>query len=191
MKFMHLTHIKNLNSILKYGLLPTFIDNSAHWENFQKDLENRKCVYLWDAETYNNAKYLKDMIYTKLYIHPRNKVFGIRYDEIIKENRNNWDDDDRYINFKDFGDKLYGEDSKYVYLEIESSGVDYLGHWLHAQTSGEDKTGTTVNMDDKYAHEDKKLYISPGIIRPDNIKIAGHINTRIYKSNKIGFTFTK
>jgi hypothetical protein len=89
MKFMHLTHIKNINSILKYGLLPTFIDNDGHWETFQKKIENRKCVYLWDAETYNNAKYLKDMIYTKLYIHPRNKAFGIRYDEIIKENRNN------------------------------------------------------------------------------------------------------
>ena len=69
--------------------------------------------------------------------------------------------------------------------------MNYLGHWNHVQTSGGERTSTTVNMDDKYAHEDKKLYVSPNTIPPDNIKIAGHINTRIYKNNKLGFTFTK
>ena len=192
MNFLHLTHLKNLNSILKYGLLPSYIQSDHHWKMFKKrGLKERKCVYMWNAETYKNEKYLMDMIYCKMYIHPRNKIFDIRYNQILKENYNNWNDSNLYINFKKFGDKLYGDDGRYVVLEIDSSKIDYIGDWIHSQEPNEDSLSTTVVMDDKYAHEDKKVYISDAVVNIKNIKIVEGINVRVYDNKKLGFSFKK
>ena len=192
MKFLHLTHLKNLQSILKHGLAPSYINMDSHWESFEKaGLKERKCVYMWDAETYNNGKYLMDMIYTKMYIHPRNKIFDIRYKQILKDHYDDWDDNELYINFKEFGNKLYGENGKYTVLEIESSRVNPIGFWDHVQTPGGDDFGTTVVMDDRYAHEDKKLYISESMISANNIKVVENIDVRVYDDRKLGFSFKR
>ena len=183
MKFLHLTHSKNLKSIQKYGLIPTYIDNDSHWETFEKYIKERKCIYMWDAETYNNSKYLRDMIYTKM--------FNVRYNQIVKNNSDDWEDDDRYINFKKLGNRLYGDDGRYMVLEINSEKINYFGEWRHCQTPGGTVGSTTVVMDDKYAHEDKKIYITKNPLSIDHIKIVEQINVRIYNNKKLGFTFRK
>ena len=137
MDYLHLTHKKNLNSILKYGLLPSYIQNDVHWNIFQKyDLKERRCVYLWNGETFNNTKFIKDMVYTKFFIHPRNKIF--EESEYSEE----------WIDFKKFGRKLFGEDSSFYLIKIFNF-EDYFGGFRHTQTPGESNDATCTIMDDE------------------------------------------
>lgn len=189
MTYLHLAQAKDLNSILKHGLIPSYIKLDSHWESFKKDgLNSRMCVYLWDSSTYNNSKFARDMIYTKLFIHPRNDMFEARY-RFIKQ-YGDIGDDDQYINFKKLGRKLYGKDNKYFLLEVR--GVNnILGEYLHYQEPSGEDINTICVMDDFYAHNNKKLYVSGDIIESKFIKVVEEINTRIYQEKKIGFSFKK
>lgn len=172
MDYLHLTSKKNLKSILKYGILPSHIDIGYHWKVFNRDgLEDRKCVYMWSAETYKNTKYIKDMIYTKMFIHPRNKMCK----------------DDHYLDFRKMGKTLYGKDTFYYLLKIHDFDAKF-DMYIHEQTPGE---GTTVIMDEKYTHEDKPLTISGLPILPHQFDIIERINTRVYKNDTLGFSFSK
>lgn len=189
MKFLHLTYLKNLNSIFKYGLIPTYIKNDSHAEAFNL-VNNRKCIYLWDAETYKNEKYIEDLVYCKFFIHPRNDLYDKNYDIIIKNNLDELDERS-YINFKKRGNKLFGTDAKFVILEIDSEKINFEGPWIHVQEPTDNIYSTTTIMNDKFSHNDKNIYICKDIINRNNIKIVGYLNTRLYKNNSLGFTFNK
>ena len=190
MKLLHLTHKANLSSIIKNGLLPSHIELDNHWETFQKHLEQRSCIYLWSAETYKNTKFIRDMVYTKMFIHPRNKLL----DQIeLEHEKNGLDiyDEELYPDFKEFGNRLFGGDSSYILLEIDSENIDLEGSWQHVQEPHEDKYGTTTIMDDKYAHNDKEIYISGSTINFSNINVVEEVLVRKYKNNDLGFTFRR
>lgn len=179
MDYLHLTHKKNLNSILKYGLVPSYIKNNDHWDTFKKySLKERKCVYTWDGETFNNTKFIKDMIYTKFFIHPRNEMF-------VEKEKNG-----KYINFKNFGNKIFGEDSFFYLIKIFNY-EDYFGDFQHTQSPSDDEYSTCTIMDDKYAHDDKRIHISSKKINSQDFDIVEKINVRVYKNNELGFTFRK
>lgn len=188
MKLLHLTDNKNINSIIRNGLLPTHINNNGHWDVFQRYLMQRRCIYLWNAETYKNDKFIRDMIYTKMFIHPRNKFFE-QYDN--EKNYINYWDDDRYFDFRKFGSVLVGDSTTYSVLEIDSIDVDLHGAWQHVQEPNDNKTSTTTIMDDYYSHDDKDVYISGNSINFKNIKIVEEVLVRKYKNNKLGFTFRR
>ena len=176
MDYLHLTSEKNLKSVLKHGILPSRIDLDHHWKSFKYyGLKERKCVYTWGGEHYNNTKYIKDMIYTKMFIHPRNNAYN-RVDHVL--------------DWKSFGDEIFGDDGTYYLLKI--TGVEEkFGKWIHVQESHDDKHGTTVIMDDKYAHDDKPMFIFEDKIQPVNFKIVEKVNVRMYKTNQLGFSFSK
>jgi len=149
-----------------------------HWKAFSyAGLEERKCVYTWEGEHYNNAKYVRDMIYTKMYIHPRNKLYD-----------NDEQDSDFYIDFKKFGDQLYGTGGTYYLLEVSETESPF-GPWLHMQEPDDtERSSTTTIMNDKYAHRDKLLHIFDKVIPPVKFKIVEKINVRVYKNNQLGFS---
>ena len=190
MKLLHLTNSKNINSIIKNGLLPSYIEHNGHWEKFQSYLMHRYCIYLWDAETYKNDKYIRDMIYCRMFIHPRNKIFKQRELE-IKKNNLDYYDDDSYLDFRKFGNVLMGDSTRYSVLEIDIKNVELDGVWQHVQEPNNDKTSTTTIMDDNYAHNDKKVYICGNSINFININVVEEVLVRKYKNNKLGFTFRK
>ena len=147
-----------------------------HWETFERyGLKNRKCVYLWNGETFNNTKFIKDMIYTKFFIHPRNDV----YDVIDYE-----------FDFRKVGKKIFGTDETFYLLKIHSLD-DKFGEWEHVQEPHDDRFGSTTNMDDKYAHDDKMISISDSVIKPQQFDIVEKINVRTYNTNQLGFSFLK
>ncbi len=185
-----MTHSKNINSIIRNGLLPSRIELDNHWEVFQKYLDHRKCVYLWDAETYNNTKFIRDMVYTKMFIHPRNEIIKKKEIELEKNGLDIYDEG-LYTDFKKFGSGLIGGDSTYLLLEIDSDDIDLEGSWQHVQEPHDDKYGSTTIMDDNYAHNDKEIYISGNSINFNNINIVEEVSVRKYKNNKLGFTFRK
>jgi len=190
MKLLHLTHSKNIPSIIRLGLLPSHIDLDGHWDAFQEFLKTRSCVYLWDAETYQNTKFVRDMIYCKMFIHPRNALIREREIEIEKQGLDYYDDE-LYFDFKKFGNGLAGDASKYCLLEIDSDKIDAEGSWRHAQEPNDDKYNSTVAMDDRYAHDNKEIFISGEPIPFKNIKIVEEVLVRKYKNNNLGFSFRK
>ena len=174
-EFLHITHKKNLNSVLTHGLLPNRIDLDHHWETFERHgLKERKCVYMWDAETYENTRFVRDMVYTKFYIHPRNNMY-------------NFTDE---IDFKKFGRELKGEDCTFYMFKI-SNLFDEFGGWQHVQEPDDNQYSTTTIMDDKYAHDDKMTHISAGVIPPENIELIEEVRVRVYKERSLGFSFSK
>ena len=180
MKLLHLTHSKNIKSIIQNGLLPSYIEINYHYETFKRYLKDRNCIYTWSAETYKNDKFIRDMIYTKLFIHPRNKYFEVYNNET-----------DEYFNFKKPGSKLYGDVGKFLLLEIDTEDIISHGSWEHVQEPGGIRESTTVIMDDKYAHNDKDVIISPTKIDFENIKIVEEVHARKYKNDTLGFSFRK
>ena len=86
---------------------------------------------------------------------------------------------------------MVGEDSSFYLLKI-SDFYDKFGRWEHVQEPGGEKCSTTTIMDEKYAHDNKIIHISDGVISPDKIKMVEEVNVRMYhKSHQLGFSFSK
>ena len=184
MKLLHLTPKKNIKSILKFGLLPSKIKLDHHLEAFQNDgLEGDKAIYMWDPNLSAGTtdKYIKDFIYCKHFIHPRNDLFDLNECLYLP-----------YTNFKKMGNKLFGQDEDYVLLEIESDNIKLLDDYcFHAQYSDGDEFSTTTAMNSIYEHDDKALWIGTNSIHKNNFKIVNELSTRLYKNGTIGVSYKK
>lgn len=198
MKLLHLSAIENRDSILKNGLLPSKIKLDIHRDVFQgSGLVGDKCVYTWDSEHGQSTdKYVRDMIYCKLFIHPRNdsgieyynnfeKIHGIRESDIKDEDR---------LDYRQFGTKLYGKSNIYDLFEIdveEDNPLFLKNWWIHGQTKDDSPYSSCFMLNEKYAHEDKVLRISGHTIPPNMLKMVTSVKTRIYKNDTIGIGYTK
>ena len=190
MKLLHVTHNKNVNSIIKNGLLPSFIELDGHWDEFQEFLRQRYCIYFWNAETYMNGKFIRDLIYTKMFIHPRNKI--ITQIEVDVENKGlDPYDEEHYLDIRTLGGKLVGDSGSYSVLELDIADADAHGVWKHIQEPHDDKFMSSTIMDDYYAHDDKELYVGESAISFTDINIVEEVQVRKYKNNDLGFTFRR
>ena len=190
MKLLHVTNNRNVNSIIKNGLLPSFIELDCHWDEFQDFLRQRYCIYLWNAETYMNAKFIRDLIYTKMFIHPRNKIITQKELEVEKNGLDPYDED-HYLDMRKLGGNLVGDSGSYSVLEIDIDDADAHGVWKHVQEPHDDKYMSSTIMDDYYAHDDKELYIAESAINFNHINIVEEVQVRKYKNNDLGFTFRR
>lgn len=191
MDYLHLTPLKNKKSILKYGILPYYIDLENHWETFKYyGLKERKCVYTWNGETYKNEKFIKDMIYCKEFIEPRNNLFDLRYNYILK-NKLDIDDPFNYINFKKLGQKLFNIHGDYLLLKIKNFNNSINTSFFHEQSPATSDLNTTCVMSDKYSHNDKEIFISGSVVPPEYIEPVEHVKVRHYKDDSLGFSFRK
>ncbi len=176
MDYLHLARKKNIQSILKHGIRPSYVNLEHHWEVFnQYGLVNRQCVYTWQGETYNNSKFIRDMIYTKFFNHPRNNLYVDNYDE---------------IDFRKMGKEIFGTDETFYLLKIHDLDMKF-GNWVHVQEPHDDRYGTTTIMEDKYAHDDKIISISDSVIKPQQFNICEEIRVRTYNNNQLGFSHSK
>jgi len=190
MKLLHLSSRENRDSILKNGLLPSKITLPNHYQSFrQYGLKTDKCVYTWDSDSGQSTdKYVKDMIYCKLFIHPRNKMYD-EYYEKMSENLNEEDG----LDFTKFGTKLYGKSDIYDLYEIDIEETNSLllkNTWVHAQMRDDTKFGTCFMMKEEYEHNDKILYISGDTIPPDMLKIVTSVKSRLYKNDTIWLSYS-
>ena len=184
MKLLHLTPKKNISSILKLGLLPQKVKNESHLYQFQHDgLADDKVVYMWDPDTSGSStdKLIKDFIYCKHFIHPRNNMFDEAEVLGLPD-----------IDFSKLGNKLFGEPEDYILLEIDSKGIDLLNDgYCHGQWVETDDFSTSVAMKSIYEHYDKMLQIATENINKKSFKIINEISTRFYKDNTIGVSYKK
>ena len=183
MKLLHLTSIRNLSSIFKFGLIPTLVKNEHHLEVFQRGgLIGDRVTYFWSPdETGNTGKIIQDFIYTKYYIHARNDFCSnLNYEMFLNYN---WKNDDR---------KIYGENDKWALLEISFMKEKFLDQtYIHIQEPEQERWSNTYCMAEKYAHDNKELYIAHDVIHPKKITIHSYVSSRVYKNNSLGVTLNK
>jgi hypothetical protein len=202
MKLLHLSSIKNRDSILKNGMLPSKISLDDHYELFKDyGLKESKCVYTWDPNKGQSTdKYIRDMIYCKLFIHPRNDLSQKNEDRMNKlwelGKVDCWDDHINWVDFSKLGSKLYGESGVFDIFEVDIDETNSLllqnpYDWKHGQMRDDSKFSSCHLMNDKYAHDDKVLKISVGTIPPDMFKLVTSVKSRLYKNNRIGVTYSK
>ena len=171
MKYVHISERFNRDSILQRGLMPTPILLPSHKEGFKKaGYINNACesvLYLWESCEKDN-KFIKDMCFCKTWITPRNKV-------VMNRGYN-------YINPKT---NLYPYD-KMVFDVYEVSNInnvcdDFIGY--HVQNPDDDISNTLYGMDDRYAHDDKRLVLSKSVEK--NIRIIKTAYMSVEKNGKI------
>ncbi len=200
MKLLHLSSIGNREGILKDGLLPSKISLENHLWAFQNSgLVGDKCVYTWDSEQGQSTdKYIRDMIYCKLFIHPRNDMgleFYRNYDKIngLRSSERISNDADK-LDYTQFGTKLYGNTDVYDLFEIDIDEKHPLllqNRWVHGQLKDDSPYDSCHMLNEKYEHNDKVLFISGGTIPPDMLKLVTSIKTRLYKDDTIGISYSK
>lgn len=170
--YIHVSEIYNRESIEKNGLLPSKIKLPHHLSHFKaKDFctKGDKMVYTW-GDCDDNEKFIRDMIYVKVWGDARNKI------SIKNENK------EPYVDFSKLGSApIYRYDQMFfdIHLIETSDEVPFGG--IHCQSSDENIYNSFHMMDDNYAHDNKKLYVSKVPLKTRVIGKAQYY----YSNNKI------
>jgi hypothetical protein len=197
MKLLHLSHRENRDNILSNGIIPSYIKLDAHFEAFSYGgLKSRECVYMWDSEKGQSTdKYIRDMIYCKLFIHPRNDLGDAHYKNLESLGIMDYQcTDEQKLDYRSFGTKLFGDGGVFDLYEItidENNEILLPREYVHGQTKDESPYASCYLLNEKYAHEDKILRISGSTITPDMFKIVDSIKARTYKDDTIGISYSK
>lgn len=192
MKLLHLSSRAHRNSILSSGILCSKVKNESHLDEFRSlGLVGDKVVYTWSPDYgQSTSKYIVDMIYCKQFIHPRNDLFDRRYAKTkrlwLDGKVSDWDDDANWVDFSKLDRKILGGDQAYDLYEIEVNEEDYFADYVHHQHSDQFKFSTTFGMDDRYAHDDKRIFLFDRDITPREIKLVSEVSSQIF-NNKIHF----
>jgi hypothetical protein len=172
--FFHVSEIYNRESILKRGIIPSKIIIDSHLEYFKEDNllqdEENKIIYFWqDSE--NNEKFIKDMVYCKTFISPRNRLIKKDNKEIV-----------------DFSLLLKSNLYKYEKMVFDIYKINKIKECIenyrpfHGQFPEENIYNSLYGMDERYAHNNKILAFSK---TPEkNVKIVGQAEFMFTKNKK-------
>ncbi len=166
---LHLTESKNINSIMKKGLLPSVVKLDHHLDTFKEEgLNGNSILYAWE-DCDKNDKFAKDMIYCKQWIDTRNRTVEQNCCDFSKDR------------------KKYFFNNSYSLLLINIDLIEegFFGRYIHEQTPTKDKYNSLFNMDCRFAHDDKKLCLFFNKIDSCNIKIIETYITNVDKNNKL------
>ncbi len=173
--YIHVSEIYNRESIEKNGLLPSKIKLPSHINYFKNNnlcTKDGKMIYTW-GDCDNNEKFIRDMIYIKVFGHARNDIY---------------ENEPPYINFEKLGSSpIYKYDQMIfdVHLIETNDNIPFGG--IHLQSSDESIYNTLHMMDDYYAHNNKKLYVSKTMLRTRVVGKAQYY----YSNNKINIKVVK
>ena len=171
MKILHVSPIKNTDSILKNGL----IGQQPLLDVFNEFVSNSKLgiVFGINCGTYKQDKYLKDTSYWKIYGDPRNKYLkDMPYDECyiyLEKGPDNFN----HIHF---------QLTDFSIFEANITDQEYY-ECIHQQYP--EMSEFWMDMDSNYEHFWKPLIVMNGSIKPENIKHIGFISVDINKKGKI------
>jgi len=159
MEMIHVSPIKNYNSIIKDGLLA----QKPLLPQFNKFCYNKQKGLVFGIEDGSNrlSKYLKDTIYWKIWGEPRNIFLG--NDDIYT-----WGN---YCRFREIGPKLFNfiktEETDFIIFRVVIKN-EIFDTCLHAQYP--EMNEFWMDMDIRYEHFDKPLVMVNDNIKPINIK---------------------
>lgn len=173
--FLHVSECYNHESILKNGICPKSITLWHHEQTFREDglleeNENKMAYYFVDSD--QNERFIKDTIYGKVFITPRNKLVNGEMNQAFD-----------YSKYE--GKNLYKHDCMifniYLLKSINEAKKNYRPfHW---QKPGEHIYNSLYRMDERYSHDDKILAFSK---TPEtNIKLIGQAFFEFTKRKKV------
>jgi len=173
--YIHISEIYNRKSIEKNGLLPSKIKLPQHLSFFKKKnlcTKDGNMIYTW-GDCNDNEKFIRDMIYIKVFGHARNDMY---------------DDGPSYINFEKLGSiPIYKYDQMIFDVHLIKTNEKVFFGGIHYQSSSKNIYNTLHMMDDCYAHDNKKLYVSK---TPLKTKVIGKAYY-YYDNNKINIKVVK
>jgi hypothetical protein len=179
-KFLHVSEVYKRESILKNGLLPSIPTLKNHLDGFHKagilEQDENKILYTW-LSCYQDNKFIKDAVYYRVWIRPRNVI------AVSTE---------REYSFINPVTSLYDYD-KMIFDVYEISNMNILHHngkysdfpyyAAHWQTCGVSRYNTLYKMDTRYEHNDKLMGFSK---TPEkNLKIIKQAKMTINKNGRV------
>jgi len=143
---------------MRFGILPKSITLRHHEERFRQDglleeHENKMAYFIQDSD--KNEKFIKDTIYGKVFITPRNKLAHDDIDYRTYERKNLYKHNSMIFNI-------------YLVYNIVEAKENYRPY--HWQIPGEHCWNSLWQMDERYAHDDKILGLSKTPVM--NIKLV-------------------
>lgn len=171
MELIHISQRKNRQSILKNRLKPTYVKLDYHREIFNNLGLGDNVVFTW-VNNDQRFKYIKDLIFVKNWLHPRNEItqnianMGIEFD--MRDFNNNWV-------------KIDDENIYDVYLINDKSEHQFT----HSQDDNGDENNTTYGLPDEYTHFDKTLHVFNKPLK--YFQLIESVKYRINKRGKYSF----
>lgn len=168
MNVYHVSPVYNQKSIFQNGLVPTSIKLPQHKRRFeQRGLldKNNNGLYVWE-DSPKNDKFIVDMVYCIVWIQPRNDLIDV--------------ENDHFPDFRKVTNKPL-----YPYSQMEFDVYSFevkkksFNEFLHTQEPDDDINSSLYNMDEKYAHDDKKMVVLNKKYHP---KIVGRVSYYYDKS---------
>lgn len=183
--FFHISEIYNRKSILKNGLIPSKVKLSHHLERFKEDnilLKNENKILYMFQDSDKNEKFLKDMVFCKVWIDPRN-ILSIIYEDDF----NNYKlDYNKYVN-----KLLYKYDRMifdiYKITNIKEINETYRPY--HEQISDKNFYNTLYKMPTEFEHNDKVLVFSKH--HEKSISIIGQLSFEFTKNKRYNIKILK
>lgn len=179
LKLFHVSPAYNRSSIMKHGIVPTPIRNTTHKDTMIEDglsTSDGRAVYTWlDSE--KNSKYVRDLIYAIVWIHPRNDIA-----DYVKEKHADW------LKFHDVDHRrpIWKHDQMLfdVYaIDAVRDDDGYDFDYYHIQEPASNTDNSAALMHDEYAHDDKKLVIYSEPLH--SFKIVGQALYRYDEPNNV------
>lgn len=176
---IHLSHRKNRESILIHGLTPSYMGFDFQREFFNELGFKDKILFTWKDDPDNNFKFIKDLIYVKNWLHPRNE-WAEKY---VEEN-----DDD--IDMRKYPDNYFIPESTGmydVYMGEMDLFEDLTKEQMHGQFTSDSPAVTSYGFDPYYEHDNKMLIVTNNVKR--NFKIIDSVKYEIDKRGKYQFKY--
>ena len=166
---MHISPIINESSIQEHGLIPTKVEHEGHLKAFREDnacTKDGKAIYTWE-DCDENEKFIKDMVFCKVWIEPRNNFY--------------YKPEAHAIDFRPFLDRNLSnyEHMMYDVYVVEVPDKESIYTHIQGWTSDQTVNFSTYKMPDEYAHDNKKLHIFKKPLK--QIRIVGQV--RFYWDN--------
>lgn len=177
MNVLHVTNVKNVDSILKYGIqrrVPFLSQFREFLEGDLGGLYNKKAgtIFTIPEDVHIRDKYLKDTVYWKIWGTPRNYHID----------REGYTHERFYESSPSIFKNIKLAEEKFVIFEVALNG-EVTSDCLHAQHSI--MSPVWNDMDHRYEHDDLPLKLINNDIPVSKIKIIGNISTFVGKRDRI------
>lgn len=181
--FFHISEFNNRDSILKNGLVPSKVKLPTHLNGFRNDgllnYDEDNILYMWEYSQDRNEKFIKDMVFCKTFLTPRNEI-------AVNDKTTEEFDFSKIYNLNLYKSNYQVFDI-YEVTKINEINKNYRPY--HWQINTKETGITTYNIPTEYAHDDKILVLSKSIEK--NVRIVGQVEFNFTKKRKYDIKLVK
>lgn len=172
MNVFHISPIYNRDSILENGILPTPVRNRDHLEHMQEHgicTKDGRGSYTWLDDS-KNEKYIRDLIYAIVWIHPRNELTHY-WTDVLRD----WPE------FPKMHRRPMWKYDQMLFDVYVADVPEHYAHYIHQQEPNRAPDSTIYTMHDQYAHDEKQVIIYKEPLK--HIRIVGQASYNYDSAN--------